>query len=107
MGQQFALASQNEKGDNPFQEYLEIGKVTFSTTDSQATYRTTLLTIKSAAASLNGAVSAATDAAANDVVSIPTGAVSSGSITVTRSSKGTSGATYNVILVGNKYTAAP
>lgn len=107
MGKEINLGVPNQMGENPFQTIVDIGKVTFSTTDSQATYRTKLLNIEAAFATKVGTTSLATDSTTKDWVNIPLGAVSSGSITVTRSSAGTSAAQYSILLVGNKYTAAP
>lgn len=107
MGLEAALATANEKGQNPYQLFVDIGTVTYSTTDSQATYRTNLLEIKAAFGTKVGTTSLATDSTTKDWVNIPLGKVTSGSITVTRSSAGTSAAQYSIILIGTKYTAAP
>lgn len=107
MGQEFALASLVEKGANPFQKIVDIGTVTFSTTDSQATYRTSLKEVLFGTAGITGTTSLATDATEKDWVNIPLGTVTAGAITLTRSSKGTSGAKYAVMLIGTKYVAAP
>jgi hypothetical protein len=106
MGQLFN-AKAAIQDDDPFQVVIDVGTVTFSTTDSQATYRTKLLDIVGGSVNLTGTTSAATDAASNDEVSIPLGAVTSGSITLTRSSKGTSAGKYAVILYGRRFTASP
>jgi len=107
MGRQFNLPVANQTGDNPHQVQVEIGTVTFSTTDSQATFRTTLKHVLSGAAVLTGTTSLATDSTTKDWVSIPLGAVTSGAITITRSSAGTSGAKYAITLFGDKVTEAP
>lgn len=91
------------EGVDPFELLFEVGKVTFATTDSQATYRTQLKHIVAGFANLTDTWSPATDSSANDVVAVPLGAVTSSSITLTRSSKGSSGAVYSVILIGSKY----
>lgn len=107
MGQEFALSSVLEKGDNPFQVIVDIGTVTFSTTDSQAAYRTEIDQIMGGFASLSGTASLATDSTNKESAVIPLGAVTSGSITITRSSKAESGAKHSVLLFGRKFTAAP
>ncbi len=91
------------EGVDPFQLVMEPGKVTFSTTDSQATYRTNVVQIVAAISSLTGAISPATEGLTVDTLSIPLGAVTSNSLTITRSSKGTSAGVYSVVLFGYKY----
>jgi len=81
----------------------EVGTATFSTTDSQATYRTSLTEIVGGFVNITDTFSPATDSDTMDTVSIPLGAVTSGSITLTRSSKGSSGATYSVALFGRVF----
>jgi len=107
MGRLLSLPVENQQGDNPHQIVMDVGTVTFSTTDSQATYRTKLLQVISGSATLTGTTSLATDSTTKDWVSIPVGAVSSGAVTITRSSAGTSAAKYAIVLIGTKYTAAP
>lgn len=107
MGREHTLPVSNQSGDNPHQLLVDVGTVTFSTTDSQATYRTNLLQIESASACLTGTTSLATDSTTKDWVSIPLGAVTAGAITITRSSAGTSAAKYAIVLYGTKFTASP
>lgn len=103
MGQLYKLVPIEQHGDDAGQLMFEVGKVTFSTTDSQATFRTLLTEIHAGQVNLTDTWSAATDAAANDAVAVPLGAVSSGAITLTRSSKGSSGAVYSVLLIGRRW----
>lgn len=108
MGQEFALSSVLEKGENPFQVIVDIGTVTYSTTDSQATYRTELDQILGGTCNLTGTTSLATDASSTaEDLSIPLGTVTAGAIVLTRSSKALSGAKHSVVLYGTKFTAAP
>lgn len=91
------------QGTDPFELLFEVGTVTYSTTDSEAAYRTQLRHIAGGFVNLTGTTSSATDADAMDQIAVPLGAVTSGSITLTRSSKSTSGGVYSVILIGSKY----
>jgi hypothetical protein len=104
MGQQFNLKAAIQD-DDPFQVIMDVGTVTFSTTDTQATYRTKLLDITGGSVNLTGTHSTATDA--TDVVAFPLGAVTSGAITLTRGTNGTSGGVYAVTLFGRKFTPDP
>lgn len=91
------------RDQNAFQQLVDIGTVTFLTTDSQATLRTNLKFVDGGLANLTGTTSNATDFTGGDELSIPIGAVSSNAITLTRSSGATSAGKYFVVLFGNKF----
>ena len=106
MGQlhKFGLAISNPNQGVTSGELLkDIGTATFSTTDSQFTYLTSLSVITGGNVNLMGTTSRATDATAFDTVSIPSGAVSGGSIVLTRSSSSNSGGKYSVELTGYRF----
>ena len=84
--------------------YIDVGRGTYSTTDSEATVRTQLDEIAFGIAGVNDTFSAATDAGVMDTLHVGL-AVSSGAVTITRSSKATSGATFFYMLIGRKFTA--
>jgi len=91
------------EGVDPFQLVMEPGKATFSTTDSEVAYRTNIAHIVAGLVGITGTVSPATEGTQVDTVAVPLGAVTSNSITLTRSSKGASGGVYSVVLFGFKY----
>lgn len=104
MGELIKLNRASTEGTDIGQVLQDIGQVTFSTTDSQATYRTSLTEITAGIVNITDTWSFATDGTnvQNDV-SIPLGAVSGGAITLTRSSSSASGATYSVVLYGKVF----
>lgn len=104
MGQIYKGFDPDVRDQNPMQLLFDVGEVTFSTTDSQATYRTELTHVTGGVVNITDTWSFATDGTnvQNDV-SVPLGAVSGGSVTLTRSSASASGAKYSVILWGRKF----
>jgi hypothetical protein len=79
--------------------YIDFGKGTFSTTDSEATVRTRLAVIKYANASCYDTYSAATDNNGEDTLCVDP-VPSSGAVTITRGTGGTSGLTFNYFFIG-------
>ena len=104
MGELFKGFDPDVRDSNAFHQLIDVGEVTYSTTDSQATYRTRLTFVKGGIVNLTGTTSFATDGTnvQNDV-SIPLGAVSSGAITLTRSSSALTAGRYSVLLWGDKF----
>jgi len=104
MGKIYKGFDPDVRDQNAFQQLFDVGDVTYSTTDSQATYRTSLSFISGGVVNLTGTTSFATDGTnvQNDI-SIPLGAVSSGAITLTRSSSALSAGKYSVLLWGDKF----
>lgn len=100
----FKLLDVTPEGVDPFQLVMEVGKVTYVTTGSQATYRTQMKNIIAASVNLTGSVSPKTDSVSG-TVAVPLGAVSSNAIVLTRSTSSVqpSAGVYSVVLYGYNY----
>lgn len=97
------LVDVTPEGVDPFQLVMEVGKVTYSTTDSEAAYRTNIAHVVAGTVNITGAISSVSEGNTDDTVSVPLGAVTSNSLTLTRSSSATSAGVYSVVLYGYKY----
>lgn len=103
----FKLMPSVAEGIEPGQLEIEIGTATYTTTSTSATFRTRLSNVWAGFASLINDATIATDAGL-PAFSIPTGAVSSGAITVSRSSQSAiSGSSICVMLIGTRTTVGP
>lgn len=102
MGQFYRLEPQGQHGVIPNQLTVDVGTVTYTTTSTSATYRTQLDFVVGGFVNLVNDATIPTDASVG--FSVPTGAVSSGSITISRSSQAAiSGAVACVMLIGYQY----
>lgn len=97
----FKLMPAIPEGGDPYQLEAEVGYATYTTTSTSATLRTRLAVVLGGFVNLVDDATIATDE--KSMYSIPRGAVSSGAITVSRSShQAISAATVCVLLVGTK-----
>lgn len=102
MGQVAKLIPEHQSGVIPNQLVVDVGTATYTTTSTSATYRTNLNFVVGGVVNLINDASIATDE--KSMYSVPSGAVSNGAITVSRSShQAISGASVFVMLIGYQY----
>jgi len=103
----FKLMPSATEGIEPGQLELEVGTATYTTTSTSATFRTRLANVWAGFVTLINDATIATDAGL-PAFSIPTGAVSNGAITISRSSQAAiSGSSVCVMLIGTKTAVGP
>lgn len=102
----FKLMPSVAEGIEPGQLELEVGTATYTTTSTSAAFRTRLANVWAGFVNLVNDATIATDE--KSAYSVPLGAVTSGAITISRSShQAISGAVVCVVLIGTKTAVGP